>query len=580
MCVSYLSPYLFLAVFVIVLSFLPRYGRRGLEGNDKKEFFRSICLILAFTSTSLLLVRVFPNLSSVLVSAVLVFWIGFYSQGYRVPRSLKLFLLSGIAIYLAREGVCIHFLSSLTGGYYYLSFLAIPLTVLWIVGISNSLVILDEVEGASLGVSLIASTVFGLVAYMQHQGLWDAIALSSLTAIFCAVLIVVKGGRRLGEGFSSMLGFLLATVAILGVLKRTAFLTLLIPIMILGVPLLNSSYAVVSGYIHPLASTFSDRKKRLYHHLLAMGLGEREIAFLIHILSLYLGIGALLLFKFPSVYIALFIPLGALFLIRGYTRFFSGTFSSVAEQGMRRRILGIRVDNISLEYALGRIEAFLRDGETHMIITPDSPAILTALEDEEYRKILDEADMVVPDGIGIVIAGRLLGQPISGRLPGIELMGAILRRASFHGRRVFLVGAKKGVAKRAAFNMKRAFPGIEIVGVSDGYFDKRGEKELIERIRRSRPHYLFVGMGVPKQEKWMYRNRHLLRVPVMMGVGGSFDVWAGDIKRAPLLLRKIGLEWLYRAILEPWRIRKILKLYRFALLLIINLLKGSGESEN
>ena len=128
--------------------------------------------------------------------------------------------------------------------------------------------------------------------------------------------------------------------------------------------------------------------------------------------------------------------------------------------------------------------------------------------------------------------------------------------------------------------MKRAFPGIEIVGVSDGYFSKEEEEKLIERIRMAHPHYLFVGMGVPKQEKWIYGNKEKLRVPVMMGVGGSFDVWAGDIKRAPLLLRKMGLEWLYRALLEPWRLRKVLKLYRFALLLIINLLKGSGEGED
>ncbi len=579
--VKYLLFCLFIVVLSLVFVILPKFGRRKLDNEEKAkvEFFKTLGIALIFASSSLVFVMGFPGTSPILIGAFIVFLMELVSRAYNLPKNLKLCFLSGVALYLVQEGVCIRFITSPAGGYYYLSSLSIPLTILWFIWVSNAVSILDEIKGASLGVSFVASILFGLVAYLQNQELWDAVALSMFILGFGLALSWIKGYDRLGNELSSMLGFLLASVAILGLLKRTALLTLFVPIFILAVPLINVSYAVISGYVHPLSSSFSKERNSLYRYLLSLGLGEREISSLIHLLSLYFAFGALLMFRFPNVYLAFVVFLGAFLLAKGYVRYAVGLSAFLSEAGMKRRIFGVRVDNISLEYALGRVEAFLRDGESHIIVTPDSPAILTALEDEEYRKILEEADMVLPDGIGVVVASKLLGQPIRGRLPGIELMNAMLERASFYGRKVFLLGAKKGVAEKAAENMMKAFPGLNIVGVNDGYFDEVKEEEIISRIREVQPHYLFVGMGVPKQEKWIFRNKERLSVPIMMGIGGSLDVWAGNVKRAPLIFRKLGLEWLYRAIREPWRFKKILKLYKFAWLILLNLLKGSGKGE-
>lgn len=569
----------FVLGLALMLVILPKLARKASneEPEDKVYFFKSLASIVLFASSSLFLVTYFPMLSPILIGAIFVFLIGLVSKAYEIPKSLKLLLLSGVGLYLVKQGVCIHFISSPAGGYYYLSSLAVPLTILWFVVVSNSLTIMDEIGGVSLGISLMASLVFGVVAYLQDQELWDAIALSMFVLVFCLGLILINGYSRLGDELSGMVGFLLASVAIIGVLKRTALLTLFVPILVLGVPLINMSYAVVSGYVHPLSANLYRKGSNLYSYLASFGLGEGEISSLIHLLSAYFAIGAILIFRFPRVYLAIVVLLGAFLLAKGYIRVMAGAYRSLEEYGMRRRIFGIRVDNISLDYALGRVEAFLRDGDSHIIVTPDSPAILTALEDGEYREVLEKADIVVPDGIGVVIASRLLGQPIRSRLPGIELMNAMLNRASFYGRKVFLLGAEKGVAEKAAQNMKEAFPGLKIVGVYHGYFDELEERRVIQSIRETRPDYLFVAMGVPKQEKWMFRNKDVLGVPIMMGVGGSFDVWAGNVKRAPVFLRRLGLEWLYRALREPWRFKKIIRLYKFLLLILVNLWKGSEK---
>ncbi|MBC7331524.1 MAG: WecB/TagA/CpsF family glycosyltransferase, partial [Synergistetes bacterium] len=575
--------YILFVLFIFALSFLftvlPKFGSRSLTSEDREKFMflKTLFSILLFTSSSLLFVFRFPNLSPVVFSGVLVFLVELVLKAYPTLRSLRLLFLCGIALYLANSGVRIHFLSLPDGGYRYLSSLSIPLTILWFAVVSNSIVILDEIRGAALGVSSIASLVFCIVAYIQDQGLWDAVALSLFVFLFCVALFWFKGDEQLGDELSTMLGFLLASVAILGVLKKTAFLTLLVPILVLAVPIVNMSYALVSGYVHPLSSGVL-RSKTLYRYFISLGLGEREISALINLLSLYFAFCAVLIFKYSKPSLVLLSLLGAFVLAKGYVRFVGGK-AHLVNLGMRRNILGIRVDNVSLEYALGRMEAFLRDGFSHIIVTPDSPALLTALEDREYREILEKADMVVPDGIGVVIISKLLGQPIRERLPGIELMNASLERAAFYGRKVFLLGSKRGVAERAAKNIELAFPGIKIVGIHHGYFDEAEEKELIEKIRQAKPDYLFVAMGVPKQEKWIYKNRDKLGVPIMMGVGGSLDVWAGDVKRAPLIYRKLCLEWLYRALKEPWRWKKIMKLYKLFWILTLNFLKGSEKRE-
>ena len=169
------------------------------------------------------------------------------------------------------------------------------------------------------------------------------------------------------------------------------------------------------------------------------------------------------------------------------------------------------------------------------------------------------ANLCVPDGIGIVIASKILGGGIKHRVAGIELIEALFRKMSEDGRtcRVFLLGGKPGVAERAKERLEQTYSALEVVGVYDGYFDSSQERQIAEHIGQTKPDVLLVGLGFPKQEEFIDRNRAVLEAKVCIGCGGSIDVFAGEVMRAPVVFRKVGLEWLYRLIKQPSRLRRM-----------------------
>jgi N-acetylglucosaminyldiphosphoundecaprenol N-acetyl-beta-D-mannosaminyltransferase len=183
-----------------------------------------------------------------------------------------------------------------------------------------------------------------------------------------------------------------------------------------------------------------------------------------------------------------------------------------------------------------------------------------AISDKEFLNILRNADLVIPDGIGVVLGARRFGQRITQRIPGIEFAWELLREAESKNYRVFLLGAKEEVLEVATKKIKRSFPNLNIVGTHNGYFN--ADNEVREQINKANPDILFVGMGGIKQEKWIVKNRDL-NIPVNIGIGGSFDVWSGRVKRAPLWVRKMGIEWLYRTVTQPeriWRLKNLVVL--------------------
>jgi N-acetylglucosaminyldiphosphoundecaprenol N-acetyl-beta-D-mannosaminyltransferase len=228
------------------------------------------------------------------------------------------------------------------------------------------------------------------------------------------------------------------------------------------------------------------------------------------------------------------------------------------------RILGSRVDPVTSQDALHQIQDFLQSQEPHHIVTGNTLMFLAAEADAELRRILDSAALVVPESSGILWASRTIGSPLAEFTPGIDLMLQICRMAQERGHPAFLLGSAPGVAEAAGRALHEKFPALKLAGAYHGYFKPAEESSLIDVIRRVRPSVLFVGMGMPAQEKWIARNLAALGVPVVMGVGGSFDVLSGKLKRAPRWFRAFGAEWLYRLGQEPWRWRRIAQLPIFA----------------
>lgn len=210
-------------------------------------------------------------------------------------------------------------------------------------------------------------------------------------------------------------------------------------------------------------------------------------------------------------------------------------------------------------------------GKQTKIFTPNAEMICVASKEDKIMKLLSGADIALPDGIGVYLGTKMLNIYPYERTNGIDLAERLLKIAEDNRLKVFLLGAKDGVAERAASGLTERFPKLLISGTHHGYFDKKGEENerITDEINRSRADILFVCLGFPEQEKWIDENLSRLKnVKVAMGLGGSIDVWSGDVARAPVIFRKIGLEWLWRLALSPQRIARLPSLFRFATLCV------------
>jgi len=239
-------------------------------------------------------------------------------------------------------------------------------------------------------------------------------------------------------------------------------------------------------------------------------------------------------------------------------------------------ILGIWLDMVDLNKAVDIAKDFIISEGAKAIVTPNAEIIMAAQKNEKLREALNAADLSFPDGIGVVIASKYLGTPLSERTAGFDLMMEIIRIAHKMGLSIFLLGGKPGVADEAARNIQRKFPGIKIAGTNHGYFSEDEEKIIIENINKSKPDVLLVAMGAPKQELFIIRYKNVMKTKIAMGVGGSLDVLSGRVKRAPVLLQKAGLEWFYRLVTQPSRIRRMGALPMFIFKVILS--KGKGRN--
>ena len=212
-------------------------------------------------------------------------------------------------------------------------------------------------------------------------------------------------------------------------------------------------------------------------------------------------------------------------------------------------ILGVRTDNLTKRKVLEKIESFLEDDIQRYIVTPNSEFLVRAQEDEKFRKILNESDLAVPDGIGLVFASWYLGDPLKKRFTGVDLMEQICREAVQKKWQILLVGGEEGIAQKTAEVLRENYSGLLIEEINDLEFDKYSTEQ---------PSVLFVALGAPKQEKWIARNfKKNPSINLAIGVGGAFDFISGNVKRAPKFLRYIGMEWAWRLSIQPWRAKRI-----------------------
>lgn len=228
---------------------------------------------------------------------------------------------------------------------------------------------------------------------------------------------------------------------------------------------------------------------------------------------------------------------------------------------MRINVLGVGFDNVTMKEAVARGTELLGQPGAHYVVTPNPEIVEVCRENPEAMRAVNGADLVLADGIGVVKGARMLGTPLKTKVPGIEFAAGLMEEMAAKGMSLYLLGAKPGVAETAGKRLEEKYPGLTIAGTHDGYFQDDGP--VIEAIRNSGADAVFVCLGAPKQELWMARNGSATDARLLCGLGGSLDVFAGTVKRAPRFWSDHGLEWFYRLCKEPRRIGRMMKLPLF-----------------
>ena len=229
------------------------------------------------------------------------------------------------------------------------------------------------------------------------------------------------------------------------------------------------------------------------------------------------------------------------------------------------RVLGVRVDAVDTEQTLQRIEELLRAGGHHLVATVNPEFVMRARRDPAFNQVLETAGLCLPDGWGVTWAARRQGRPLPERVTGVDLIPELAGRAAARGWRLFFLGAGPGVAEAAAEQLRVRFPSLVVAGCHSGEAGPVGDEESLARIAEARPDIVLVAYGAPLQELWIARNLERLQAGVGIGVGGAFDYLSGRVRRAPAWMRRLGLEWLFRLLRQPWRARRMAVLPIFAL---------------
>lgn len=240
---------------------------------------------------------------------------------------------------------------------------------------------------------------------------------------------------------------------------------------------------------------------------------------------------------------------------------------------MKIDVMGLKFDSMTMDEALSRAEALLRGEKAAYVVTPNAEIAYEALHDGQLREMLNGADLMLPDGAGVVLASKLLRTPVKQKVAGVDFAAGLLGILKRNGQSLYLLGGKPGIGELAAQKMLEAHPQLRIAGIADGYF--QDEAPVIAKINASGADALFVCLGAPKQERFMVQHQQELHVHLMAGLGGSLDAFAGTVQRAPAWMIRLNLEWLYRLIREPKRFRRMLRLPKYLWAVMLKRIRGT-----
>jgi len=455
-------------------------------------------------------------------------------------------------------GFRIEFITDPSGGFIYLTRLAIPLTIVWVVLILR----LRESLRRALprpAVQLVIDLIIVVNACLLSLASPGTNGIARLLPVLLLGVVLTSFVTATAEKDLGLLhrgvAFSIALYGIGGVMKGAVSLTLFLPLALITLPVMISSRAFFAPTLRPRAFP----QALSFHGMRVDGL---VLSYMLLTSTVTLGV-VLAVHRSAQMGMLSLLAIPLLAMLWGIGRLRRRVIArkiAYREKGCIR-LFGIPLSELSLKQAATSAERMISTGGSHVVVTPNTVSLMRAQRDKDLLDAYLHADLVVPDGVGLVWATRLLGVPLPGRVPGIALAEEMLRRGCNSACRVFLLGGREDVALRARACLLQRFPGLNIVGTQHGYFSD--EEEVIDQVRAAQPDILLVGMGVPRQELFMTRARDRLDIPLMIGIGGALDIFAGDRTRAPRFWQRLGLEWLYRVLQNPRRMRDALLIPRF-----------------
>lgn len=503
-----------------------------------------------------------------MLGAVAVYLLTMLGKVLHTPRWLRVVFVLITAAVLYRHGISIETVRlPLMDAHWELGWLSLPVTAAWLLVCAMLFGRAGNIPSVSFGVAGLSGVTFYIVYLMvpwagDDTTRWIALAIAGVSLAQLPAIGQISALPAQPSGYA--VGFLIGALGVVGALKHTAAIAALLPMLVISVPLFGATYTYISKL---RGMHIGQRRQHLHEVLLEQGYSPRQVLGVLLGLSAYLCLLGLLMVSLmdQSAWVkALVLVAGLLVGSVVFLVILRCLCPRAPAEGWPAEIemFDVHLDPLSMEQALERAEGFIREGGPHIIVTSDTSAIVRAQEDEELRTIINEADLATMDGQGVVLCARLLNFPVSARVPGVDMMARLCEICGRLNQPIALLGAMPGVAEEAARRLEQRYPGLRVVYQHDGYFDAEDEPAIVAAIRDARPAVLFVAMGIPKQEKWIARHMDELQVPVCMGVGGSLDVIAGRVKRAPAWMQRWGLEWLYRTVLEPRRLPRLAALPR------------------
>ncbi len=507
------------------------------------------------------------------------------------PPITRIAFVATVAVALTTQGVAIDtFKLPGTSIYYPLGWFSPVITAAWLLLCASLFGRAGSIPSVSFGIAALSGLTFYVVCWLVPWATGDTAPMLALAIAGVSLAQLLSCGQIRGgaAGPSSYgMGLLIGSLAVTGALKHTASLVALLPLFVISVPLFGATFTYASGLREGWRGLhIGQRRRHLHELLLEQGYSQSQVfGVLIGVAAYMCALGILLVLliakpfwvKLLTLMFGISVGPFVFFVILRMLR--HEPQPSLVGGPPAVNLFNVRLHAVTMEEALTIAESFIREGGPHMIVTSDTSSVVRAQDDEELRAIINEADLVTADGQGVIVAARLLNLPISARVSGVDMMERLCAIAARLGKPVYLLGAAPGVAREAADRLQDQYAGLLVAGCRDGYFSEDEEAEVVRDIQARRPAVLFVAMGIPKQEKWIKRHLEELGVPVCIGVGGSFDVIAGHVRRAPVWMRHWGLEWLYRTLQRPRRLPRLAALPRMFVMTLHSLLFNSERPE-